>query len=106
MGLLLAPKQEWGGRLMIVQLSVLVSRVSHAMSRSSCSGQQRRGGPAMQVVNNIIVLCTQFARYPQTACDTGALESDYFVDQTVTFQYRRHPILQQNVDLNLGHKPL
>jgi hypothetical protein len=65
---------------MIVKFSVLVSGIAHAMSRPGCSGQQRRCCSSMQVVNNIVMLSSQFAGNLQTSCDTSALEPDYPID--------------------------
>ena len=83
---------------MIVQPSVLIVTVSHAVRCAAGARQKGRGRSAVQVVNNIIAGMTKVACDARPRRVAVTRNRNKAIDQRRSIQDRRNPIFQQNID--------
>ena len=83
---------------MVMQPRVLISLVTDAMFCASGTRQQRGGGAAVQVVNDVVVVGAQLTGNARARRSAPALESDDVIRMWKPVEYGRHPVFEQNVD--------
>ena len=81
-----------------MQARVLISLVTDSMFCAGGTRQQRRGGAAVQVVNDVVVVGAQLTGRACPRRSAPALESDYLIRVCKSVEYGRHPVFEQNVD--------
>jgi len=87
-----------------MQARVLISLVTNAMFCASGARQQCRGGAAMQVVNNVVVVGAQLTGNARARRSALALESDDIIGIGKSIKHGRHPVFEQNVDARVRQK--
>ena len=83
---------------MVMQARVLISLVTDAMLCASGTCQQRRGGTAVQVINDVVVVGAQLTRNTRARRSTLALESNDIIRVWKSVEHGRHPVFEQNID--------
>ena len=83
---------------MVMQARVLISLVTDAMLCASGTCQQRRGGAAVQVVNDVVVVGAELTGNARARRSALAFESDDIIRVRKSIEHGRHPVFEQNVD--------
>ncbi len=88
-----------------MQTRILIVSEADPMWGAGGPRQERGGGAAVQVIDNVITRSAQFPR--QTRAGRGAVASDrdHSIDKIRALQNGRHPIFQENIYLCVRQKP-
>ncbi len=89
-----------------MKLRVLVSLEADPVTSPGGSRQKSRRCTTVKIVNNVVIARAEFTRNPRPTHQPPAFEHHYVVDVWVMIEYRRHPVFNENVDLNPRKKTL
>ena len=87
-----------------MQARVLIGLVTDAMFCASSTRQQRRGGAAVEVVNDVVVVGAELTGNARARRSALAFESDDIIRVRKSIEHRRHPVFEQNVDARVRQK--
>lgn len=79
---------------MVMQARVLISLVTDAMFCASGTRQQRRGGAAVEVVNDVVIVGAQLTGNARARGSALALESNDIIGIGKSIEHGRHPVFE------------